>query len=111
MRSLVLVARKAVVAAGLHDAADVLLAPALRAAVDGGGVDVVDAEVEGALDDGDGDVEVRGLLECSLAAEGKDADLVARLAEVACGHGGAGVGVNRQRWQGARCFGDGALGE
>ena len=78
------------VAAGLHDAADVLLAPAVGAAVDGGGVDVVDAEVEGSLDDGDGVVEVVGFFERGLAAEGEDADFVAGLAEVARGHGGCG---------------------
>ena len=39
-------------AARLHDTSDVLFAPALRPAVDGRRVDVVDAEVEGAFDDG-----------------------------------------------------------
>jgi uncharacterized membrane protein len=77
------------VAAVGHHLADVLLAPALGAAVDRRGVDVVDAEVERALDDGHGDVEVVGLLERGLAAEREDADLVAGLAEVAGGHGRA----------------------
>ena len=65
-----------VVAAVLHDASDVLLAPALGESVSRGGVDEVDAEVEGSLDERDGDVEVVWLFDSALAAEGEDADLV-----------------------------------
>jgi hypothetical protein len=46
------------IAACFHDAADVLLAPALGTAIDGIGVDVIDPEVEGALDDGNSDIEI-----------------------------------------------------
>ena len=66
------------VAAVGHHLAHVLLAPALRAAVDGRGVDVVDAQVERALDDGHGDVEVVGLLDRGLAAQREDADACSR---------------------------------
>ena len=87
------------VAALGHDLADVLLAPALRAAVDGRRVDVVDAQVEGALDDGHGDVEVVGLLERGLAAEREDADFVAGLAQIARGHGAVGARILRESGQ------------
>ena len=60
---------------------------ALRTAVDGRGIDVVDAEVERALDDGNGDIEVVGFLKRGLAAEREDAYLVAGNAEIAGGHG------------------------
>ena len=80
--------KEGVVAAVLHDASYVLLAPALGESVSGGGVDEVDAGVEGSLDEGDGDVEVVGLFDSALAAEGEDADFIACLSEVACGHGG-----------------------
>src|SRR6516165_5973827 len=76
------------VAAVLHDASYVLLAPALGESVSRGGVDEVDAEVEGSLDEGDGDVEVVGLFDSALAAQGEDADLIAGLSEVARGNGG-----------------------
>ena len=121
MRSLVLVAMKASLRRCLHDAAYVLLAPAVGASVDGGGVDVVDAEVEGSLDDGDGVVEVVGFFECGLAAEGEDADFVAGLAEVAGGHGGlgswdwraglgAGLSAACARVRGEEACGEGASG-
>jgi len=84
------------VAAVLQDAADVLLAPALGASVDGGGVDVVDTEVEGALDDGDGVIEVIGFFECCLTAQGENAYFVAGFAEIAGGHGGQGLWIGRQ---------------
>src|SRR3989338_4882375 len=80
-------------AAALHHLADVPLAPALGAAVHGGGVDVVDAEVEGARDDGDGRGVVIRLLDGRLAAETENAGAVAGAAQVAGGHGLAGGGV------------------
>jgi hypothetical protein len=80
--------KEGVVAAVLHHAADVLLAPALGESVAGSGVDEVDAEVEASLDDGNGDVEVVGLFDSSLCAEGEEADLVAGLSEVARRHRG-----------------------
>ena len=43
---------------------------------------------EGSLDERYGDVEVVGLFDSALAAEGEDADLLAGLSEVARGHGG-----------------------
>src|SRR6516165_8328517 len=67
--------------AGLHDRADVLLTPALRTAVDRRGVDVVDAQIEGAIDDRDSGVEVVWLLKRSLAAKAEDPNLVAGLPE------------------------------
>jgi hypothetical protein len=44
------------IAAVLQDASDILLAPPLGDSVSEGGVDKVDAEIEGSLDEGDGDV-------------------------------------------------------
>ena len=88
-----------VVAAVLHDASYILLAPALGESVSGGGVDQVDAEVEGSLDERDGDVEVVGLFDSALAAEGEDADLIAGLPEVARGHGGLCSRIGGQGWK------------
>jgi len=78
--------KEGVVAAALHHAADVLLAPALGESVAGRGVDEVDAEVEASLDDGNGNVEVVGLFDSGLGTEGEEADLVAGLSKVARGH-------------------------
>ena len=89
-----------------HHFANILLAPAIGAAVDGRRVKVVDAEVEGALDDGDGDVEVVGPLQRSLAAQRKDAHLVAGLAQVAGGHGFHGARILRERGHGFRGIGE-----
>jgi len=61
--------KEGVVAAVLHHAADVLLAPALGESIAGRRVDEVDAEVEASLDDGNGDVEVVGLFDSGLRAE------------------------------------------
>jgi hypothetical protein len=69
-----------------HHAADVLLAPALGVSVARSGVDEVDAEVEASLDDGNGNVEVVGLFDSGLRAEGEEADLVAGLSKIARGH-------------------------
>src|SRR6516162_2600828 len=68
-----------VVAAVLHDAPYVPLAPPLGESVSGGGVDEVDAEIDGSLDKGYGDVEVVGLFDSALAAEREDTDLIAGL--------------------------------
>ena len=58
--------------AALHDLADVPLAPALfLSAVARGGIDVVDAQVDRALDDRDRDRGVVGLLDGGLTARGK----------------------------------------
>ena len=80
-----------------HHFAHVLLAPAVGTAVDGRGVDVVDAQVERAIDDGHGDVEVVRLLEGGLATERENPNFVAGLAQVARGHG-----VGRDRVRGKR---------
>ncbi len=77
-----------VVAAMFHDASYVLLTPPLGESVSGGSVDEVHAQIEGSLDEGDGDVEVVGLFDSALATEGEDADLKAGLSEVARRHGG-----------------------
>src|SRR3989338_9903676 len=84
-------------AAALNPLADVALAPALGAAVHGGGVDVVDAEVEGALDDGDSRRVVVRLLDGRLPAETEKAGAVAGAAEVAGGHCVGRGRVRRQR--------------
>src|SRR6516165_8597363 len=73
------------VAAVLHDAFYVLLAPALGESVSRGGVDESDAEVE-----------VVWLFDSALAAEGEDADLIAGLSEVARWHGGLRSGIGGQ---------------
>ena len=83
-----------------HDLANVLLAPSLGAAVDRGGVDVVDAEVERALDDGHGGVEVVGVFECGLSAERKDSNLEAGFAEITRGHCSGRARIRRQFGQG-----------
>lgn len=85
-----------VVAAVFHDAAYVLLAPALGESVSGGGVDEVDAEVEGSLDEGDCVIEVVGFFERALAAEGEEADFKTGFSEVARGHGGLRLRIEGQ---------------
>ena len=85
-----------VVAAVLHDAPYVPLAPPLGESVSGGGVDEVDAEIDGSLDKGYGDVEVVGLFDSALAAEREDTDLIAGLSEVARWHGGLRSGIGGQ---------------
>ena len=111
--------KEGLVAAVLHHAADVLLAPALGESVAGSGVDEVDAEVEASLDDGNGDVEVVGLFDSGLRAEGEEADLVAGLSEVARRHGGRRprVGGKRRKlvlrglgFAGEKAGGEGATG-
>jgi len=84
------------VAAVFHDAPYVLLAPALGESVSGGGVDEVDAEVEGSLDEGDRVIEVVGFFERALAAEGEEANFKAGLSEVARGHGGLRLRIEGQ---------------
>ena len=83
-------------AAALHHLADVALAPTVGAAVLRGGVNVVDAEIEGALDDGHGDGGVVGLLDGGLPAEREDSGTVAGFAQVAGGHGGGRKRIVRQ---------------
>jgi hypothetical protein len=88
--------QEGLIAAARHHFADVLLAPALRPAVDRRGVDVVDAQVQRALDDGHGYVEVAGALQRGLAAQREDAHAVAGLAQVAGRHGRGCSGIRRQ---------------
>ena len=89
-------AKEDLVAAALHNAPDVLFTPPLRESVPGGGVDEVDAEVERPLDERYGDVEVVGLFDSTLAAEGEDADLEASLSQVARRHRGMSFRIGRQ---------------
>jgi len=86
-----------VVAAMFHDAPYVLLAPALGKTVSGGSVDEVDTEVEGSLDERNGNIKIVGLFDSALAAEGEDSDLIAGLSEVARGHGSLRLRIRRQR--------------
>ena len=82
-------------AAPLHDLADIAFAPALRTAVDRRSIDVIDAQIESAFHDRDGDVLVVSALESGLAAQAEDAGPVTSPAEVASRHGAGGHGVVR----------------
>ena len=83
-----------------HDLADEGLADAVelpslpggvaRAAVGGGRVDVVHAQVDRAVDDGNRHVVLVGLFERRLAAQAEEAHLVARASESPFGHGRRG---------------------
>ena len=88
--------QKCVAAAVLHYLADVLLAPTLWAAIDRRGVNVIHAEIESSLDDGDGGVFIAGLLEGSLASQAKDAHFVAGFTEIPSRHGIRGGGTGRR---------------
>src|SRR5271170_3562329 len=93
------------VAARLHYLAYVLLAPARGAAVDGRGVDVVHAQVERAVDDRYGHLEVVGSLKGSLAAKAEIPPFVAVLAGVAGGPRAQRLvfpGRGRRLWVGLR---------
>jgi hypothetical protein len=89
------------VAAGLHHLSYVLLAPLIRPAVSSRRVDVVDAQVNRAIDEGDRFLFLVGLLDGGLPAQAEDAGPVACFPEIAHGHrkmrarvecGGAGAG-------------------
>jgi hypothetical protein len=75
-------------AAARHHFADVALAPALAPAITGCGIDVVHAQVDGALHDRHRNGGAFGLLDGSLSAEAEDPDPMSRPSEIAGGHGG-----------------------
>ena len=74
-------------AAPLHHRADVLLAPAFRAAINRRRVDVVHAQIERSLHDRHGHGFVVRALQRGLSAEAEDADFVPGAPQVAYGHG------------------------
>ena len=83
-------------APAFRDLPDVALAPALGTAIDRGGIDVVDTEIECPLDDGDSHRLVATSFERGLPAQAEDTHAETRPPQVARGHGARGLGICRQ---------------
>src|SRR5208337_4597827 len=82
-------------AAMLHYLADVALAPALLAAIHRRRIDIVDAEIESALDDGHGNGFVVRLLDGGVSTETEDARPMAGAPEITSRHGSGGGRIKR----------------
>ena len=74
-------------AAPAHDLADIPFAPALRSAIDGRSIDVVDAQIERPLHNRHRYAIVVGVFQSCLAAQAEDSYLVSGLPQIAGRHG------------------------